>query len=484
VLETEHMADGRGRLSGSRAQRGARLGGLAAGQSARWALTRLSNLARDDDAGQDASDHRNLAIAEALVDQLGEMKGAAMKLGQVLSTIEFVGMSEADSQRIRTKLAELQAKTPPMEFRHVRKVIEEDLGGRVSDHFAEFEEEAFAAASIGQVHRARTDDGRDLAVKVQYPGIAEAVEADLRNLNLFVPLIKRIAPGIDTKSLLAEVRDRISEELDYELEAQSQRTIQRALRGHPFAFVPRVETALSSRRVLVSEYVEGRTFGQARELGEEERDRFGEILFRFFFSTLTHLSVALGDPHPGNYLLMDDGRVCFLDFGLVRHVDQEHLAGERALADAVFQRDAEGVRRTMAALGYIADPDEFNAQRLLEQLLGAAEWLFEPGFRRLSLQYVRELIERGGSPRSPYFEQMRRQSLPAASLLMRRMEGLLLSVLGDLRAGADWGAISREYVAGARPSTPLGEEEAAFWESRGAGAPLPAGAGSAQVLEP
>jgi predicted unusual protein kinase regulating ubiquinone biosynthesis (AarF/ABC1/UbiB family) len=330
--EESRVADQPGRLSGSRAQRGARLGGLAAGQSARWALTRLSNLARDDDNSQDASDQRNLAIAEALVDQLGEMKGAAMKLGQVLSTVEFVGMSEEDSQRIRAKLAELQAKTPPMEFRHVRKVIEEDLGGQVSDHFAEFEEEAFAAASIGQVHRARTQDGRELAVKVQYPGIAEAVEADLRNLKLFVPFIRRLAPGMDTGSLLAEVHDRISEELDYELEAQSQRAVQRALRGHPFAYVPRVETALSTRRVLVSEYVEGRSFGQARELGEEERDRFGEILFRFFFSTLTHLSLALGDPHPGNYLLMDDGRVCFLDFGLVRRVDEDHLAGERTLA--------------------------------------------------------------------------------------------------------------------------------------------------------
>jgi len=471
--EESRVADQPGRLSGSRAQRGARLGGLAAGQSARWALTRLSNLARDDDNSQDASDQRNLAIAEALVDQLGEMKGAAMKLGQVLSTVEFVGMSEEDSQRIRAKLAELQAKTPPMEFRHVRKVIEEDLGGQVSDHFAEFEEEAFAAASIGQVHRARTQDGRELAVKVQYPGIAEAVEADLRNLKLFVPFIRRLAPGMDTGSLLAEVRDRISEELDYELEAQSQRAVQRALRGHPFAYVPRVETALSTRRVLVSEYVEGRSFGQARELGEEERDRFGEILFRFFFSTLTHLSLALGDPHPGNYLLMDDGRVCFLDFGLVRRVDEEHLAGERTLAGAVFERDAEGVRRTMAALGYIADPAEFDAERLLEQLLAGAEWLFEPGFRRLSSQYVRELIERGASPRSPYFDQMRRQSLPAASLLMRRMEGLLLSVLGDLRAGADWGAISREYVAGARPSTPLGEEEAAFWGSRREGVARP-----------
>ena len=160
-----------------------------------------------------------------------------------------------------------------------------------------------------------------MAVKVQYPGVAEAVETDLRNLQVLLPLVKRLAPGLDVKALAAELRERIAEELDYEIEAQNHRAVERAWRGHPFAHVPPVDTALSSRRVLVTELLEGRRFEEVKRLGEAERDRFAEIVFRFFFGTLNHLRRASGDPHPGNYLLLDDGRVGFLDFGLMRVVD-------------------------------------------------------------------------------------------------------------------------------------------------------------------
>jgi predicted unusual protein kinase regulating ubiquinone biosynthesis (AarF/ABC1/UbiB family) len=447
----------------SRIRRTARIGGLAAGQGARWAGTRVGNLARGDDERRQASDARMIAMAEALVDRLGEMKGAAMKLGQVLSTVDLVALPDEERDRFKAKLAELQAQAPPMEWKHVRKVIEEDLGGRVSDHFTDFDEQAFAAASIGQVHRAVDAEGRAVAVKVQYPGVAEAVAADLRNLGLFVPLVRKLAPGLDAEALVEEVRERISEELDYELEAQNQRRIWRAFRGHPFALVPRVDTSLSTRRVLVTEYVDGASFGEVRKLDERVRDRFGEILFRFFFSTLTHMSLALGDPHPGNYLWCADGRVCFLDFGLVRNITVDHLAGERRLAEAIIASDAAAVHRSMAELGYLPEPDAFEPERLLEQVGSAAGWLFEPGFRRLSPEYVRETIETSSSPQSAYFDQMRRQTLPPSSLLMRRMEGLLLSVLGDLRAGADWGTIAQEYVSSGPPSTALGEEDRAFW---------------------
>jgi predicted unusual protein kinase regulating ubiquinone biosynthesis (AarF/ABC1/UbiB family) len=447
----------------SRIRRTARIGGLAAGQGARWAGTRAGNLVRGDERRRRASDARMIAMAEALVDRLGEMKGAAMKLGQVLSTVDLVALPDDERDRFKAKLAELQAQAPPMEWKHVRKVIQEDLGGRVADHFADFEQEAFAAASIGQVHRAVDAEGRAVAVKVQYPGVAEAVAADLRNLGLFVPLVRKLAPGVDAEALVAEVRERVSEELDYELEAQNQRRVWRAFRGHPFVVVPRVDTALSTRRVLVSEYVDGASFGEIRRLDEQIRDRFGEVLFRFFFATLTQMQLALGDPHPGNYLWCGGGRVCFLDFGLVRRIAADHLAGERRLAEAIIAGDAGAVHHSMAELGYLPQPDAFEPERLLEQVGTAAGWLFEPGFRRLSPDYVRKTIEASSSPQSAYFDQMRRQTLPPASLLMRRMEALLLSVLGDLRAGADWGAIAREYVLGAAPSTPLGEADREFW---------------------
>ena len=217
-------------------------------------------------------------------------------------------------------------------------------------------------------------------MKAQYPGIAEAVEADLRNLGLIFPLVRRLAPGLDTKALGNEIRERISEELDYELEAQNHRTMARTWRGHPFVYVPRVLSALSGRRVLVSEYVEGMAFDDVRGLEQAERDRFGEIVFRFFFATLDRAGLALGDPHPGNYLLRPDGTVCFLDFGLVRKVSPAHLDGERRLACAIADSDAEGVHREMSQLGYLPDPDMFEAEPLLGQVQTAGAWMFEPGF--------------------------------------------------------------------------------------------------------
>jgi predicted unusual protein kinase regulating ubiquinone biosynthesis (AarF/ABC1/UbiB family) len=394
------------------------------------------------------------------------MRGAAMKVGQVLSTIDFTGIPEEQREEFKATLAALRDDVPPLPFDAVCALIEEELGRPVEDAFASFQEEAFAAASIGQVHRAVTTDGRHVAVKVQYPGIAEAVDTDLRNLNLLLPLVKRLAPGMDVKALAAELRERVGEELDYEIEAQNHRAIERAWRGHPFVHVPAVDTRLSSRRLLVTELLEGRRFEDVKVLGEEERDRFAEIVFRFFFGTLLHLRRCSGDPHPGNYLLLDGGRVGFLDFGLMRDVDPDYLALERGVARAAEANDAQGVFDGLVAAGFLPDPSRFEPERLLAQLQVTGEWYYEPGFRRFSPAYVADLMERSSSPRSPYFEDMRQMTLPPQALLIRRMEGLLLSTLGELRAGADWHAIAREYFADSGPSTDLGEQDAAFWRAR------------------
>jgi hypothetical protein len=230
--------------------------------------------------------------------------------------------------------------------------------------------------------------------------------------------------------------------------------------------VPAVYTSLSSRRVLVTELLSGRRFEDVKRLDDAERDRFGEIVFRFFFGTLTHLGRASGDPHPGNYLLLDDGRVGFLDFGLMRMVDPAYLAGEHAVARAVEAGDAASVHVGMSALGYLPDPAPFAPERLLAQLRVGAEWYFAPGPRRITPDHVTDLMERGSSPRSEYFEDLRRMTLPPQALLIRRMEGLVFSTLGELRAQADWAAIGREYHAGSAPATPLGERDAGFWGMR------------------
>jgi predicted unusual protein kinase regulating ubiquinone biosynthesis (AarF/ABC1/UbiB family) len=445
----------------NRIGRSARLGGLVAGQSARWAGTRAANRLRSEADADAATGERAAALARELVKQLGQLRGAAMKVGQVLSTVDFTAIPESEREEFKATLAALRDDVPPLPFKKVRKLLEEELGGKVSDHFESFEEEAFAAASIGQVHRAVTLDGDEVAVKLQYPGVAEAVESDLRNLSMLLPLVKRLAPGLDVKALYGELRERIAEELDYEIEAQNHRAVARAHRGHPHVHVPAVHTGLSSRRVLVTDLLHGRRFEAVKALDEAERDRFGEIVFRFYFSLLLRMNRVCGDPHPGNYLLLDDGRVGFLDFGLMRSLDKAHLEGERALARAIVAEDAQEVHAILSRLGYLPDPDHFVPEALLEWLTAAGEWYLQPGFRRLSPQYVAELLDSTSSPRAPWFEQLRQLTIPPQALLVRRMEGLVFSSLGELRAGAEWFGLAQEFFAGAPPSTPLGEAERA-----------------------
>jgi predicted unusual protein kinase regulating ubiquinone biosynthesis (AarF/ABC1/UbiB family) len=447
----------------SRLARTSRFGGLVAGQSLRWAGTRAANVMRSPEAAEAATGERAAALARELVQQLGRMRGAAMKVGQVLSTVDFTAIPESEREDFKRTLAALRDDVPPLPFPKMERLIREELGGPIGEFFSDFEREAFAAASIGQVHRAVTREGTRVAVKVQYPGVAEAVETDLRNLGLLLPLVKRLAPGLDVKALAAELRERIGEELDYEIEAQNHRAVARAWRGHPFVYVPAVDTSRSSRRVLVTELIEGRRFEEVKGLGARERDRFGEVVFRFFLGTLTHLYRCSGDPHPGNYLLLADGRVGFVDFGLMRMVDPGYVAGEQALARAAVAGDAAAVHAGLAELGFLPDPAAFDPDRVLAQIRLAGEWYVEPGPRRLSPAYVTDLIERSSSPRSEFFEDIRQMSLPPQALLIRRMEGLLFSTLGELRAKADWHELAREYFDDAAPSTPLGEQDAAFW---------------------
>ena len=268
------------------------------------------------------------------------------------------------------------------------------------------------------------------------------------------------------------MRERIGEELDYELEAQNQRRIERLLRGHPFVRVPRVHTSLSTRRVLVSEYVEGERFEAVRRADEAQRDRYGEIVFRLYFGLLYRDRIALGDPHPGNYLLCPDGRVCFLDFGLLRDVDASRVAAERAIALAVRDGDAEALKAALGAGGYLpaSRADAVDADFALSLMRMAIKWYAVPGQRRFSPAGARRDRDRerpDPEERAAMRMQVNQFTLPPEAILIRRMHGIVAVVLAQLRAGADWGAIAAEYLHGEPRSTPLGEAEAAFFASRG-----------------
>ncbi|MFZ0380814.1 MAG: AarF/UbiB family protein, partial [Solirubrobacteraceae bacterium] len=284
---------------------------------------------------------------------------------------------------------------------------------------------------------------------------------------LLLPLVKRLAPGLDARAMAIEMRERIGEELDYELEAQNQRRIERLTRGHPFIRVPRVYTDLSTRRVLVSEYVEGERFEAVRRADVAQRDRYGEVVFRFFFGLLYRHRIALGDPHPGNYLLCADGRVCFLDFGLLRDVEPERVAAEAAIALAVRERHAEDLKAALVAGRYLpADRAEsVDADFALRLLRHATGWYAVPGERRFSAAGERRGRDRerpDGDRREAARTQVNQLTLPPDAILIRRMHAIVAIVLQQLRAGADWGAIAAEYLHGEPPATPLGQAEADF----------------------
>jgi predicted unusual protein kinase regulating ubiquinone biosynthesis (AarF/ABC1/UbiB family) len=433
---------------------------------------RAANRVRTPERAAAAEKERTAALVDQLVDQLGRMRGAAMKVGQMISMVEFDGLPEDQRDELQQKLATLRDGIPPVPFARLEKLLGKELGAPLGKVFSEFDEHALAAASIGQVHRARTLDGDDVVVKVQYPGVAEAVETDLRNAMLLVPLVKRLAPGLDPRALAWEMRERIGEELDYELEAQSQRRIERLMRGHPFIYVPRVRTDLSTRRVLVSEYVEGERFEIVRRADEPRRDRYGEIVLRFFFGLLYRDRIALGDPHPGNYLLRPDGRVCFLDFGLVRDVDATRLAAETTVALAVRENDPTKLKDALITGGYLPGDraDSVNAEFALRLMRGAIRWYAVPGYRRLSEgdeDRGRERERPDTDERAAIKNQVNQFTLPPESILIRRMHALVAIVLYNLRAGADWGAIAAEYLHAEPPTTPLGQLELEFFRSRG-----------------
>ena len=453
----------------SRVRRTATVASLAASEAVKQFGTRAANIARDDEASQEAMSRRQLETAKQIVQVLGTMKGAAMKLGQVMSFLDVGLVAEEHRDEFQRELAKLRDAAPTVSFKQMRRVIEEDLGEDIEDVFSEFQEEPIAAASIGQVYRARlADDGREVAVKVQYPGVAAAVRADMQNLEMIMRLMKRMTPGMDVKAVAEEIRERISEELDYELEAQNQRSLARIFRGHPFIRVPDVVTSLSHERVLVSEYVQGTGFEELKAQPQAERDRVGEIIFRFFLGCLYRHRQFSGDPHPGNFLVLQDGSVAFLDFGLFKRMDPEPVELELAAQRAVVEGDAAALHSLLAEFGFLPEPERVDPDALLAFVRDAIWWYTtadEP--IQLTPDIATQVMVESSDPRSSHFREMRHHDMRPEHLFGRRMEMLTLAVLSQLQARANWHRIAREWIYGEPPVTQLGRAEAEFYGHTG-----------------
>jgi predicted unusual protein kinase regulating ubiquinone biosynthesis (AarF/ABC1/UbiB family) len=404
--------------------------------------------------------------AERMVRTLGQLKGGAAKIAQLASFIDTDFIPDEYRAVYQEELGKLRANVPAMPFAEVRHVLDEEWDEPVAEIFDSFEEEAAAAASIGQVHRAVLD-GRAVAVKIQYPGMARALAADMSNAALIMRLAKALAPGLDAKSVAAELRERVLEELDYEIEAANQRTFARAYRGHPFIVVPEVVTSLSTERVLVTEWIDGIGFDEVKRLPQPEKDRFGEIIFRFCFGSVYHLQHFNADAHPGNYLLMDDGRVAFLDFGMTKRLATEQIELEIAAIEAAVENDPRAVRDALADIGYIKRPDRIDAEKLMRHVKAVGGWYLEDREVTIDSATVMTAVEAMTDPRSEFYDLVRQQSLPADELMGQRMQTGVLAVLGHLNATRNWMRIAKEWWFAAEPATELGVAEWDYFEAKG-----------------
>ncbi|HEY0515599.1 MAG TPA: AarF/ABC1/UbiB kinase family protein [Solirubrobacteraceae bacterium] len=466
------MARENEKIPTSRVRRTATVATLAASEAVKQFGTRAANVTRDEEASEEAMARRQLETAKQIVAVLGTMKGAAMKLGQVMSFLDVGLVAEEHRDEFQAELAKLRDAAPTVSFKQMRAVIEDDLEAPIDEVFAEFEQEPIAAASIGQVYRARlADDGREVAVKVQYPGVAGAVRADMQNLDMIMRLLRRMTPGLDVKAVTAEIRERMEEELDYELEAQNQRSLARIFKGHPFISVPEVIGSLSRERVLVSEFVHGVGFEQLKTRSQAERDRLGEIVFRFFLGCLYRHRQFSGDPHPGNFLLLEDGRVAFLDFGLFKRMDAAAVELELACQRAVVESDAAELHRLLAESGFLPEPERVDPEHLLAFIRDAIWWYTTADETvQLTPEIATQVMIESSDPRSSHFREMRHQDLRPEHLFGRRMEMLTLAVLSQLRARGNWHRVAREWMYGDEPVTELGRQEAEFYGRAGVGA--------------
>ncbi|HMI26735.1 MAG TPA: AarF/ABC1/UbiB kinase family protein [Streptosporangiaceae bacterium] len=419
-----------------------------------------------------AGEHRELLredlalrTAEDVADTLGAMKGVMMKIGQMASYIDD-GLSPA----VRQTLARLQDSVPPMSPPLAAAVVEEELGAPPEHAFARWDPRPIAAASIGQVHRAVTLDGRAVAVKVQYPGIAETIAADLRNVALLRRMLRIAAPAQDVDALLSELRDRVGEELDYRREAANQRLMAAYYDGHPTIAIPRIIDGLSTRKVVTSELSGGVRFAELASWPQHERDLAAETIYRFVFRSLYDVRAFNGDPHPGNYLFQRGGRVTFLDFGLVRQFTPAELQPLLQMARTIcVEHDPEAFRASLENAGFLRPGAPLSTQAIIDHLAIFYDTIREPGLRTITSDYASSVVRRFFDLRSPVAGYI---AVPRPYVILQRINLGLFAVLGELSATADWRAISEEiwpFVQGPA-STPMGEAEARWRVRRQAAA--------------
>ena len=398
-----------------------------------------------------------LRNAEDVARTLGAMKGAFMKAGQLFSVI-----GDSLPEEARAALAQLQDSVAPMAPELAAGVVRAELGADPEELFADWDPHPIAAASIGQVHRARLADRTTVAVKVQYPDAAELVSADLAQLDLGHMIIPAMWPNLDARAVTAELRERLTEELDYRIEAANQRDFAGWYRDHPFIHVPRVIDELTSRRVLTTTFARGERFAAWERRSKIERDRAAEAIFRFVFRSIHDHQAFNGDPHPGNYLFWPDG-VSFLDFGMVKRLTPEMRDGFlRLITASALDPEPAVLRQVSEELGFFAKGNPLSDDVIAG--FSAALWshLASDEPTTITPERATETVRTYFLKGRDYRDVNRWGGLPRDAVILQRITVGLLAVLGRLQATANWHRIARELLLGEPPATPMGEEEMAW----------------------
>ena len=433
------------------ARLGARIGLAHAGTSARKVFAGAERK-------EELSRAREFKTAQQVATELGNMKGALMKVGQMASYLDD-GLPEP----MRLALSQLQSNAPPMAVELVHIELERELGKPMSEIFVEFDEEPIASASIGQVHRAiiRLADGteRAVAVKVQYPGVAEAIDADLRTADLLGAMLAFGFKSLNPEDMVAEIKDRLREELDYKREAANQQMFIDFYKDHPFIHVPEVFHEFSTGRILMTELVAGHSFAEVCEWPQEQRDMAGEAIFRFVFRSLYRFRAFNGDPHPGNYIFHGDGKVSFLDFGLIKHftVDEMHMFQSMVKA-AVLDHDMDAYRRVIEDAGMLQLDAPFTTQEAGDYFAHFYEPVRESRDMEWSTTYATSIVRHTFDRTSPIAQYA---TVPKSFVFIQRINLGLYAVLGQLRSRGNYRRISEELwpMTNAPGSTAMGVAE-------------------------
>jgi predicted unusual protein kinase regulating ubiquinone biosynthesis (AarF/ABC1/UbiB family) len=385
--------------------------------------------------------------AEQLFAVLGELKGGAMKVGQGLSIME-AAMPEELVGPYRATLTKLQDAAPPMAADRVHAILADQLGPRWrTAKFETFEDQPAAAASIGQVHRAVWRDGREVAVKIQYPGVAKALMSDLNQLSRVAKLAGGMVPGIDMVPIMTELKERMAEELDYALEASHQKAFARAFRHHPRILVP--DVLAQSERVLVTEWVDGRPLSEIIATGtQEERDHAARLYLEFLMSGPVRARLLHADPHPGNYRITSDGRLAVFDFGAVNRLPHGMPPALGEILSFALWGDSHGMTRRLKEEGFIRESISVDPDQLLGYLMPFFAPLLDEEFT-FTRDWLRGVGARINDPRQPDWLVGLKLNLPPDYLLIHRVWLGGIGVLCQIGGTVDGRRLAQELIPGA-----------------------------------